>query len=130
MGFCVDGVCACLTGYEGQHCETEWSAKFTGDWQARETFFRNVSYHNYNVTINKTGNADSFVIYNLADSMHVICRQNKFNSFTFVTDQVIDSERTVESGNGTLDSAGTKVTGFYSIRSKDTTITTSFTWTR
>jgi hypothetical protein len=129
-GVCVDGICACRTGYEGATCEKEWSAKFAGNWQANENYFRSTEHHQYSLNISKTGNADSFILYNLGDSMHALCKEDKFNSFTFLPNQVIDSELTIASGNGTLDDAGTKIVGTYSFKLKDSLITTSFSWTK
>lgn len=36
-GVCNDGVCVCLTGYEGENCATESSAKFLGVYNTNYT---------------------------------------------------------------------------------------------
>ena len=35
-GQCFEGTCVCDQGFEGTNCETEWSAKFVGNWNATD----------------------------------------------------------------------------------------------
>ena len=36
-GTCFEGSCVCNQGYEGSDCNTEWSAKFLGDYSAKSS---------------------------------------------------------------------------------------------
>ena len=45
-GSCVQGICVCPTGYEGTHCDTVWSTKFTGAWVNRETVVDSTGTYN------------------------------------------------------------------------------------
>ena len=135
-GVCVDRVCICPTGYEGGLCENEWSRKFLGDWNATENYYRDTNYRSYGFNIARSTNPDSIVIYSLADSFQIFCRQNTMNSFNFVPEQILNNKLTLRSGSGALDATGAKMTGTYSIHVKDTAqqidtvITTVFSWTR
>lgn len=48
---CVDGVCVCPKGYEGNKCEIKWSAKFTGNYQASDACYTGATgFYNVGIT--------------------------------------------------------------------------------
>lgn len=66
-GTCVDGNCACPTGWEGTTCQTKVSAKFVGTWAVQETCGGSPSTP-YQVTITADpGVANGLLINNLGN---------------------------------------------------------------
>ncbi len=128
-GVCVNGNCACPTGFEGVHCDDIWNAKFTGSWHAADVYFKDTAHHYYDIQIAGDTLRDSFYINSFADTLdRVLCLRTAYNSFSFVNEQYIDSSLTIKSGSGKLEA--NKVTGVYSFKNRDTIITTAFTWVR
>lgn len=63
---CSDGQCNCAVGYEGTKCETRWSDKFIGNYQAQDECVLNTSIPYYNVSISSVVDyANKINIYNL-----------------------------------------------------------------
>lgn len=136
-GVCVDGVCACPSGYEGIYCEQIWSDKFTGKWQADDNYNKDTVHRYYDMQINGTASPDTFAIHNLADSMTILCARSAYNKFVFKPGQQTDTFFVLQDGYGTYDIQAGIVTGMYSFLKrapssdttlKDTIITTKFTW--
>jgi hypothetical protein len=138
-GVCVDAVCSCPDGFEGERCDAKWSDKFSGKWQMTDKFnFDTVSRTS---TINVSGmiDPDTFMIYQFADTINVRCTKTSHKVFRIIEDQKIDSFLTIKSGNGTINTSTQTVTGLYSFQLKriindtttsDTLITSKFTWTK
>lgn len=138
-GVCVNAVCACPDGYEGLNCESQWSDKFIGEWQVDDYYSNDTNHHYYKAEINGAINRDSFIIYNFTDSINVLCAKTSYLKFVFIPDQKMDTFFTLKEGFGVYDTSGKIVTGMYSFikrtlltdsTTKDTLITTKFTWTR
>jgi hypothetical protein len=65
-GACSDGVCNCAVGYEGLKCETRWSDKFIGNYQAQDECYAGTSTPYYSVSISSVVDyANKIRIYNL-----------------------------------------------------------------
>ena len=68
-GTCSDGLCNCPVGYEGNKCETRWSDKFIGNYQAQDECFTSTSNPYYNISISSVVDfANKISIYNLGTS--------------------------------------------------------------
>jgi hypothetical protein len=143
-GVCVDGACACKIGFEGNRCDTNWYQKFTGVYNADDTYIKDTfgTHHQYPISlVAQTGQPDSLLISGLADSIdNVLCYRTSLNAFAFKENQVMDSI-IIRNGEGNLDPTGTKITGLYTyryvhmstdttVKKLDTTITVNFTWKR
>jgi hypothetical protein len=130
-GVCVNGNCACPTGFEGEQCSDVWNAKFTGTWHAADVYFKDTAHRRYDIQITTDTLRDSFYINGFADTLNkILCLRTSYNNFSMINEQFVDSNLTIKSGNGTLDATGHKVTGVYSFKNRDTIITSSFTWVR
>lgn len=130
-GICVEGFCTCPSVYEGPSCQTEWQEKYAGNWQARDLDFRDSTKTYRNYALSLKGSVDSFLINGLGDTLrNVVCKYSSRYSFNIKGGQAFGDSITIQSGRGTITNDGKKVTGLYSFTHKDTSITTSFTWTR
>lgn len=134
-GVCVQGVCTCPYLYEGTSCEDRWLNKFSGKWNADETFARDTTFAHRIYDLSISGNADSFYVTGLADTLGSIqCRRDSRYKFTFKADQRPDSFVTIKTGRGTISTDGSTVSGLYVFNlkqdKKDTTITVNFSWRR
>ncbi len=65
---CLDGLCVCPKGYEGNKCEIKWSDKFTGSYNATDDCNTGGVVYNVNITPNPDY-AYKMRLYNLG----VIC---------------------------------------------------------
>jgi hypothetical protein len=142
-GVCVNGVCACLTGFEGTYCDKKWNEKFCGNWQAADSFYKdNITRFHYQLNITGRYTRDSFYITGFADTLDtdtLLCYRNAFKGFTIAADQKMDSFLTIKSGSGIMDSITGNISGKYvflrkifptGLPSKDTTVTVAFSWKR
>ncbi|RYD58332.1 MAG: hypothetical protein EOP56_05280 [Sphingobacteriales bacterium] len=140
QGVCVQGVCSCPYLYEGPSCEDRWIDKFSGRWNANETFARDTTGTRRIYDLDISGNADSFYITGLADTLGALqCKRDTRLKFTFRAEQRPDSFVTIKLGRGTISSDGNTVSGLYifnyknysdTANKKDTTITVNFAWRR
>lgn len=130
-GVCVAGKCSCPLLYEGANCNLPWTQKFSGAWNADDTYARDTSRRHLIYNLGISGEADSFFIYGLSDTLDkVICKRSSRLVFTFKGDQKADSFITIKSGKGTMSADERTVTGLYSFSKGDTTITVNFRWTK
>ncbi|MCD6063239.1 MAG: Tenascin domain [Flavipsychrobacter sp.] len=130
-GVCVDGQCACPSGYEGSYCDTGWFEKFAGVWHTDEAFVRDTGDARFKYNINITGSADSFFITGLHDSLDgVICKRQSLYEFSFRANQLMrtDSSIIIRGGEGRMNNG--IVTGLYSFKYKDTVLSVVFKWTK
>ena len=151
-GVCVNDICACPSGYEGAHCEAAWSSKFTGSWHATDSYIRDTTHHHYDVSVSAL-NADSLLVQNFSSAidihgrpvdtvtglfysfsaeLKVIASRASRWQFSFNTAQVLDSVNNVYLQNwyGTMDSTNNTISGTYTVRIRDSSVTAKFSWTR
>lgn len=105
-GLCVDGSCACPAGYEGIHCETLWSAKFSGNWNVQESILDSNGTHqsNYSINVLPASDAKFFLINNLEGSQDSIyCQFNNVFAFTLPVQAHQDSSFIITEGSGSID---------------------------
>jgi len=119
-GVCVDGVCACPQGVEGAMCSTQWVEKMTGNWNVEQWYINAGEGNIFSYPVQVQGQSDSFYIFGFFDSLSAI--QCKMPSrFVFnIEPQVIDSNITINSGKGTLDTNTLTITGTVNFRLRDT----------
>lgn len=131
-GVCVEGFCSCLNGWEGDHCEEMWNERFREGWNVTETRQGDTSSSSYSVFILSTGKPDEFAINNLHQSLDsIVCKRTSYYGFSFVSNQVIDSDLTLLSGTGTIDSNGSTISAFYILEAYDSIVTRYNTvWTK
>lgn len=134
-GVCVQGKCACPTGYEGGFCQKQWNEKFEGNWNASDSMNRVGTRINYPVVIDGGATKDSFYVYGFMDTVDaLLCTRTAPLKFSFQADRKVDSFVTIKSGNGVVDSLTGNITGIYSIQkklaTKDTIMTVYFSWKR
>lgn len=55
QGVCVNGICDCNAGYEGDSCQTEIREKFLGDYLANDTCSSQFFGGNYQISIGDNG---------------------------------------------------------------------------
>ncbi|WP_276132403.1 calcium-binding EGF-like domain-containing protein [Polluticoccus soli] len=130
-GVCVDGQCACPSGFEGLYCDTAWFEKFKGTWQVDETYVRDTGDAHFGYDLKIVGAADSFTITGLHDSLNgVVCKRQSRYEFSIKANQVMraDSSIIIRGGEGKM--KNDLVTGVYSFKYKDTTLSVNFKWKR
>jgi hypothetical protein len=65
-GACSEGACNCAVGYEGLKCETRWSDKFIGNYQAQDECYAGTNTPYYSVSMSSVVDyANKIRIYNL-----------------------------------------------------------------
>ncbi len=140
-GICVDGKCACTSGYEGLHCEVKWNEKYAGKWNVADSVYRDkTARYRYDINITGEGTRDSIYISGFADTItkQILCTYTGPRTFNIVADSINPNLR-IQSGNGIMDSLTGVVSGRYVFQSKikvnetttkDTLVTVGFTWWR
>lgn len=132
-GICVNGACACVTGYEGAHCDTLWSNKFSGAWNVAEATqdASGVTEANYNLTVGPSTTGNVFLINGLESSVDSIyCTLNDNISFQVPGQSNADSTFYIQSGNGTLDTTNGNVIMNYSYVQNGVSRTSTLTRSR
>lgn len=108
-GTCVDGSCACATGWEGPSCETKVATKFTGTWAVTETCGSTPS-NPYQVTITADPTvANGLLVSNLGNYGCTLGGNIVFNGLANAMQFTINDNEcnTQMQANGTLASNGT-----------------------
>lgn len=129
-GVCVDGICACPYGYEGEFCENAWHDKFTGSWAVSETNNSDTTIAKYDLNVVNYRTQDTLFLLGFADSVDtVFAVRDKYNTFT-LKERVADTILTIQSGSGLIDEDAQTVTGLYTFKKGSQITTVNFTWTR
>ncbi len=133
-GLCVDGYCACLTGYEGAQCETRWHEKFAGAWYNEELIADSANEtvsRSYRLVIRAEDSAGIFFADSLAGfAVPVICEISGRYRFNFRVQSYHDSSFYIEGGQGLLDTLTGQVTGGYTYRLHNQRYSSEMKWTR
>ncbi|PZF71523.1 cupin domain-containing protein [Taibaiella soli] len=132
-GICVNGACACVTGYEGVHCDTLWSQKFSGTWKVSEATqdANGVTEYGYTITARPSTTGNTFLIDGLENSVDsVYCVINDNRSFLMPAQLNADSTFSVQSGEGTLDTLTGNVTVNYTFTQNGISRTSNMTWSK
>ncbi len=133
-GLCVDGHCACLSGYEGIQCEKRWHEKFTGTWYNEELVAdsaNEITSRSYRLIIRAEDTAGIFIADSLAGfTARVICEISGRYRFNFRVQSYQDSSFYIESGGGLLDTVTGQVTGGYTYRLHNHRYSSEMKWTR
>jgi hypothetical protein len=115
-GSCVDGTCACPTGYEGTKCETESRTKFTKSWACSD-ITGSAPALVYNCVISNGVNVTSVIISNTFSSnffANTISATVNGNTIT-IPQQTPDNNGVKVSGSGTI--SGNKINWTYTLTS-------------
>ncbi|MBK6994569.1 MAG: hypothetical protein KA138_08260 [Saprospiraceae bacterium] len=81
-GTCLDGTCECGTGFEGENCEIEWSAKFIGSYLGQDVVTVSTAVPSNVGTYNLTSPA---VVTRINESEIQIANFGGFNSILKAT---------------------------------------------
>lgn len=128
-GLCVEGNCACLSGYEGADCAEIWNKRFLGDWHSADN--RGDTAATYWISTVSNGRPSEFLIMNFNNRFDsLICRRKSYNEFVFAENQTLDSVTVLKSGSGMIDTVTAKITSSYTVQRQDTTIVYNRTWTK
>lgn len=129
-GICVDGQCVCQYGYEGESCEEHWYVKFLGSWNVEESLPKDTSVRKYMISVQSNRIVDTFKISGFADTLgDVYCVRNGSTTFNIIGKDV-DSATKLVSGQGTINSTQSTVTGVYSFSKDDKETAVNFKWTK
>lgn len=129
-GVCVQGVCACLQGYEGEFCNDEWDEKFAGAWNVDEYDRRGNLLSRYMITTSPQSAPDSFYLLGQLPMVDtVFCSRQAFMTFA-MGERVINDSTRFNGGEGLLDSISGNVTGVYSFTQNEVETIINFTWAR
>ena len=129
-GTCVDGTCACASGYEGDSCQTLSSAKFVGSYEVDDVCSESGS-NNYNVTITASSvNADQVLISNFWDAfLNNVVATVDSNEIT-IASQEPDNDGFLVSGTGTYISSSNTITFTYTVTDGTDTDNCQTTYTK
>lgn len=139
-GNCLSGKCTCRAGFEGEHCETAWLSRYLGQWDFKQKIGTSTNQNNwgkeksYRATVKSKDNGVStfYIDGFMGDSNlnDVKCKigvqaDGTLNfvatQFIFEPNQAIaGSDIMVVSGEGTVNSLGTVLSGQFEIRYPDT----------
>lgn len=129
-GVCVDGQCACKIGFEGDFCEEPWYSKFLATWNVEESSEEDTVSRTFQLSAVFGRSVDTMRLTSFADSLgEVFCVRKSSLSFS-ILEKEIDSTLKITTGEGTVNSLYTKVTGVYSFKKGDKETTVNFTWTK
>lgn len=110
-GACVDGTCACPTGFEGAKCETLSRDKFIGVFNGNETCTQGTD--TYAVTITTNSDKTKFNIQNLYNNVPTLTAIASANGNAFsIPSQTVGAGVTA-SGSGTIN--GNTITITYTV---------------
>lgn len=114
-GSCVDGNCACTTGYEGTKCETEVRKKFIKTWTATDKEGAD-NLPTYQSAIVAGATITEVKINNIADDFFVndVVATISGNKIT-IASQIPDNDGYKVAGEGTLNTTDGKITWTYSL---------------
>ncbi|RYE21746.1 MAG: hypothetical protein EOP51_14900 [Sphingobacteriales bacterium] len=133
---CFKGMCSCITGFEGSHCEIVTLDRFIGKWKMKERVVGSNKETNINVTrdysITIDAVPDSKVSFYMNDFMgntdydKIVCTEGRnekyepanYKSFIFEKSQNIKISTgyaTLKSGSGVVNDFGTNFEGKYII---------------
>ncbi len=133
-GLCVDGLCACLSGYEGAQCEKHWHEKFTGTWYNEELIAdsaNEIISRDYRIIVRSEDSAGMFFVDSLAGfAVGIICEISGRYRFNFRTQSYHDSSFYIEGGQALLDTLTETVTGGYTYRLHNRRYSSEMKWTR
>ena len=131
-GLCVDGMCSCLNGYEGDDCSEIWNGRFLDEWTALDKVQgRADTSLPYSLSLIANGRPDQFLVLGLRGNIDsVLCRRQSYFGFTILENQVIDSVSTIRSGSGVLDTSGALIAASYTIAWGDSLQTYQVSWAR
>lgn len=112
-GTCLEGVCDCATGYEGEFCETKANAKWVGTWGVNETC-NGTAGSPYSVIVTASTNPSNISMQDLGNYS---CTSGSYNVPATVSGNTVTVSGTVcstaFSGTGTLNSAGNSISMTY-----------------
>lgn len=133
-GSCFKGMCSCPGGYEGDRCQVKTMARYTGNWEVKETVSISAdaskvgTVRMYQMNIReKEGSEIVFLIDNFMGQQNydnVQAEQGRdeksapaaYTTFSFVKDQLLGGTTSyIVSGTGSVNSIGTVLTGTYTI---------------
>lgn len=129
-GTCFEGSCVCNQGYEGSNCDTEWSAKFVGNYAGEDVC--NTGTFEYDMSITRVSDS-KILLQDLGGTVYDIEADVELVSPSDVSATKISFNYTTGGrlfvGQGTMN--GSKITGDYKI-SQGGTVTDdcSFTLTK
>jgi len=130
-GICLEGECLCPFGYEGEHCETAWNARFPGVWSVAASPQGTGDTTVYQVSLVASANPAQFYVMNFHEELDsIICKRTGARSFSFIDNQLRDSSLILISGSGSYDSLGNNLAVSYRLKMEDTTIRYFATWKR
>lgn len=139
-GVCVLGNCSCLNGYEGTNCTEVWNLRFLGKWYSEDKLLPlNVSTSTDSVTpktsfsefsVITNGRPDQFVIERIGSLDSILCRRLSYREFAVAEGQIIDSNVSILSGSGFIDSGGKAMELTYTTEIRESVATYKLIWTR
>jgi hypothetical protein len=110
-GTCLEGLCTCSDGYEGEKCDTLSFQKFIGRWKGQEIYY----YDLYNDTIAvdwtilRVANAGKLVMVMSPNRQEILLQLVKNNQLQPQNPSPFDSLHIVTTGKATINTAKTQI---------------------
>ncbi len=118
-GTCFEGTCVCNIGYEGTNCDSEWSAKFVGNYAGEDVC--NTGTFEYDMKISKVSES-KILLEDLGGTVYDVEAEVSLVSPSDVTATKITINYTTGGrlfvGQGTINNG--KITGDYKISQNGT----------
>jgi hypothetical protein len=108
-GTCLEGICNCSDGYEGDSCEIASSTKFIGRWKGQEIYY----YDSYSDTVAVDWTAQATTkpteLKVTAANGTVSVLKLNVNKLTVQNEIILDNKHTITSGTATINTAKTQI---------------------
>ncbi|OSZ81971.1 hypothetical protein CAP35_01500 [Chitinophagaceae bacterium IBVUCB1] len=140
-GSCLNGVCQCAAGYEGQYCEKASNLRYIGNWKTTEIVTGSSKATNknkqkdYTLKINKGDLSLDLLFDNFSNSYNGIkgILSRRYESGQLVFDNALQfvitanqtptgSYTTILYGNGSINDAGNNIAAIYYVRYLDNSV--------
>jgi EGF-like domain len=108
-GTCLEGLCTCSDGYEGEKCDTLSFQKFIGRWKGQEPHQHNGATDTINIDWTAQASTKPAELKVMAPNGTVSILKLKGNTLTVQNEIMLDSLHIINGGTARMNTAKTQV---------------------